>query len=105
MSSPAFSIVVVAYGNRAVTDRCLATIDEVYADRLGRDVELVLVDNASPDDTLELYERWRDRATVLALPENRNFSGGYNAGAAAATGDVLVLLNNDTELVPDALDT
>ena len=48
--------------------------------------------------------RGRDRATVLALPENRNFAGGYNAGAGAATGEILVLLNNDTIVPAGALE-
>ena len=102
--SPSFSIIVVAYGKRAVTETCLESLDAAFGDRLGADVELVLVDNASPDDTADLFAEWADRATVLALPENRNFAGGYNAGAAAARGDVLVLLNNDTIVPVGALD-
>jgi GT2 family glycosyltransferase len=102
--TPSFSIVIVAYGKRQVTEECLETLEHSFGQRLGRDVELVLVDNASPDDTAHLFAAWADRATVLALPENRNFAGGYNAGALAATGDVLVLLNNDTLVRPGALD-
>lgn len=91
----ATSVVVVAYGQRDVT--------AAFLDRwavVGPDAELVLVDNGSPDDTLALLQTWRDRATVIALPENRNFSGGCNAGAAAASGDVVVFLNNDTLVEP-----
>lgn len=90
------SVVVVAYGQRAVT----AAFLDRWAQVAPADAELVLVDNASPDDTLELLDAWRDRATVLALPENRNFSGGCNAGAAAARGDALLFVNNDTLLEP-----
>ena len=101
---PALSIVVVAYGKRPYSERCLDSLDAAFGERLGRDVELVLVDNASPDDTADLFRAWEPRARVLALDENRNFAGGYNAGAAAATGEVLVLLNNDTRVPQGALD-
>lgn len=99
-----FSIIIVAWGKRAVTERCLESLRHTLGDAIGTTVQLVLVDNASPDDTAELFNRWRDRATIVALPENRNFSGGCNAGAAAATGEVLVFLNNDTIVEPGALE-
>ena len=49
--APRLSIVVVTYGKREVTERCLETLDAAFGDRIGADVELVLVDNNSPDDT------------------------------------------------------
>jgi GT2 family glycosyltransferase len=98
---PAFSIVMVTYGKRAVTERCLQSLDDAFGERLGGDVELIVVDNASPDDTAELLREWEGRARVILLERNLNFSGGNNVGARAASGEVLVLLNNDTE-VPSA---
>jgi GT2 family glycosyltransferase/glycosyltransferase involved in cell wall biosynthesis len=95
---PLVSIVICLHGKRDYTERCLASLDRALGAKLGGAVELVLVDNASPDDTGALLDAWEDRATVLRLRENRNFAGGNNAGAAAATGRVLVFLNNDTEV-------
>jgi GT2 family glycosyltransferase len=102
--APRFSIVIVTYGQRAATERCLASLDACYGDRLGADVELVLVDNASPDDTPALLRSWADRATVICNPRNLNYAGGNNVGARAARGDVLIFLNNDTELLDGGLD-
>ncbi|HWV86113.1 MAG TPA: glycosyltransferase family 2 protein [Capillimicrobium sp.] len=102
---PRASIVIVAYGRRDVTEACLRSLDAALGDGLGTAWELVLVDNASPDDTAELFAAWSDRATVVALPENRDFAGGCNAGAEAARGEVLVFLNNDTIVGPGALET
>jgi GT2 family glycosyltransferase len=99
------SIVIVTYGQRAVTERCLQSLQRCLGGRLGRDWELVLVDNDSPDDTAELLRAWSSVATVRLLGENRNFAGGCNAGAEVATGEVLIFLNNDTEALPGALET
>jgi GT2 family glycosyltransferase len=104
VSTPLYSIVIVAHGRRAVTERCLDSLERVLGPALGDEAELVLVDNASPDDTAALFEAWSDRATVVLNDSNRNFSGGCNAGAGAARGSVLVFLNNDTIVEPGALE-
>jgi GT2 family glycosyltransferase len=99
------SIVIVTHGQRALTERCLRSLEHCLGDALGAEWELVLVDNASPDDTPVLLGSWSERAIVRLLEENRDFSGGCNTGAAAASGEVLVFLNNDTEVTPGALET
>jgi GT2 family glycosyltransferase/glycosyltransferase involved in cell wall biosynthesis len=101
---PLASIVICAHGKREYTERCLRSLEEALGPRLGADVELVLVDNASPDDTGALFAEWADRAQVVALDENRNFAGGNNTGAAVARGRVLVFLNNDTEVGSGAIE-
>ena len=103
-SAPRASIVIVAYGQRAVTERCLSSLAAALGDDLGARYELVLVDNSSPDDTAELFAAWSDRATVCSLSTNRNFGGGCNAGARAATGEALIFLNNDTVVGPGTLE-
>jgi GT2 family glycosyltransferase len=103
--TPKASIIIVTYGQRPLTEQCLRSLERCLGDRLGSEWELVLVDNASPDDTRELLRSWSDRAIVKLLPKNRNFSGGCNLGAAEAHGEVLVFLNNDTEVTPGALET
>ncbi|MEA2131752.1 MAG: hypothetical protein QOJ85_4643 [Solirubrobacteraceae bacterium] len=97
------SIVIVAWGKRPVTEQCLASLERALGDELGTRYELVLVDNASPDDTAELFAAWEDRATVVYMERNENFSGGCNAGARAASGEVVIFLNNDTEVPAGAL--
>ena len=72
------------------------------AERLGRlleslddDAQVIVVDNGSTDDTPHvLRRRFRD-VDVLRLPRNEGFSRAVNRAAARATGDVLVLLNDD----------
>lgn len=101
---PLASIVLVTWGESAVTERCLESLHATLGPELERGAfEIVVADNASPDDTLEMLARWAPLVRVVALPENRNFSGGCNAGAAAARGEVIVFLNNDTIVEPDTL--
>ncbi|HWT93708.1 MAG TPA: glycosyltransferase family 2 protein, partial [Solirubrobacteraceae bacterium] len=103
--TPRASIVMVAWGKRPVTESTLETLERALGPKLHTEFELVLVDNASPDDTLELFAVWeRKGATVLRLPENRNFAGGCNAGAEAARGEVLLFLNNDMVFFPGVLE-
>jgi len=101
---PRVSIIVPAYGKRELTEKCLAALERGLGDRLGTEIELVLVDNASRDSTLALFDEWSSRATVVKLTTNRNFAGGVNAGAAVAGGDVLMVVSTDMELGPGAVD-
>jgi GT2 family glycosyltransferase len=65
-------------------------------------VEVVLVDNGcTTDDVVELAKL--DGVVVVTPGENLGFSGGCNAGAAAATGDYLALLNGDLVVEPNTL--
>lgn len=59
--------------------------------------EVLLVDNASKDETVAFTQREFPEIKVIALPENRRFAGACNAGIRAATGEAIALLNNDTE--------
>ena len=75
-------------------------VDSVTATTGGEQVELVLIDNGSTDpETMTLVEQLEGLADVRVLRDARpfNWAGLNNAAAGAATGDVLVFLNNDIE--------
>jgi GT2 family glycosyltransferase/glycosyltransferase involved in cell wall biosynthesis len=95
---PTVSIVVLTYNRAAYTYRCLESIlrhgDVPY--------ELIIVDNASQDDTYRLLERL-ENVTVLRNPVNAGFGGGCNQGARIARGKYLLLLNNDAALTAGGL--
>ncbi len=65
-----------------------------------RDFEVIVVDNASTDDSRAWLAREYPEVRVLTLESNRGFAPAANAGIRAARGDTVVLLNNDTEADP-----
>jgi GT2 family glycosyltransferase/glycosyltransferase involved in cell wall biosynthesis len=93
---PRVSIIVVTYGNWQLTRLCL---DAVFRTALHPNLEVIVVDNASSDETpRRLTELAATHAglRVILNDENRGFAAANNQGLDVATGDVLVLLNNDT---------
>ena len=65
------------------------------------DVEVVVVDNASEDDSLERIVAENPEVTVIRNPENLGFGGGMNTGFATTDGEFFLPLNCDAELAPD----
>lgn len=65
-----------------------------------RPVDVVVVDNGSSDDSLELLREEHPEATVLALDENLGFGPALNRAVAEHPADPLILLNNDAEAEP-----
>jgi GT2 family glycosyltransferase len=63
-----------------------------------RNFETVLVDNGSSDGSVAFVEENFPEVRLLRLPENLGFSAAVNAGIRAAEADLIVLLNNDTEV-------
>jgi GT2 family glycosyltransferase len=59
--------------------------------------EIILVDNASSDETIDLVTRDYPEVHLIRLPENRRFAGACNVGMRVAHGEFVALLNNDTE--------
>jgi GT2 family glycosyltransferase len=95
------SVVIPCVDRADDTRACLLTL---AAQEGAGDVEVVLVDNGSSDAmALAAAARAFPRVELLRLPHNLGFAGGVNRGLAAARGDVLVVLNNDTLAAPHLL--
>ncbi len=95
--APLFSVIVLNWNGKAHLEGCLASLSR----QTFREFETIVVDNGSADGSVEWLEAQRGGDTrVVALPENRGFAGGNNAGIARARGAYVVLLNNDTEADP-----
>jgi GT2 family glycosyltransferase len=90
------SVIVVTYNSSEAVAASLPALCR----QLGSDDELVVVDNASSDNTLEVVEAVAPSAIVLRRPANEGFAAGANAGARMAHGDLLVFLNPDATPAP-----
>ena len=75
----------------------------VAVGRCPGDHEVIVVDNGSTDGSAEWLAAEHGWAELVRLPENRHFIRGNAAGAAAATRDLIVYLNNDMRVEPDWL--
>ncbi len=97
---PRATVVVVTIDNLAFTKLCLAS---VIANTAYPNLEILVVDNGSTDGTpdflVDLARRHRPLRTILNR-DNRGFGPANNQALAAGTGDLFVLLNNDTMVAP-----
>jgi hypothetical protein len=92
---PLVDVVVVSYNSRAKLRGC---VEQLVGDP---DVAVIVVDNASPDGSLEAVA---DLAlTAIGLPANAGFAHGCNAGIAAGSAPYVLLLNPDADIRPEAI--
>src|SRR5215213_3952832 len=91
---PTASIVIPVHNKATITRQCLDALLAEPED--GVDRQLVVVDDGSTDTTPSLLTRYSDRVLVIRNETARGFAGACNAGVAAAAGEFVVLLNNDT---------
>jgi GT2 family glycosyltransferase len=92
------SVVVVSFNARDHLRRCLASL---YEQQRGA-FEVIVIDNASPDDSADMVKREFPQARLVRNATNAGFAVAANIGARAAAGDVIVWLNPDSELREDA---
>ncbi|HEU4555664.1 MAG TPA: glycosyltransferase family 2 protein [Chitinophaga sp.] len=90
---PLVSVITVNYNNTQVTCELLASLQKITYPRL----EVIIVDNASQEDPRPVINAGYPGVKVIRSEENRGFAGGNNLGIAAAKGEYLFLVNNDTE--------
>ena len=88
------SVVVVTWNGLDLLRPCVDALAQQTVDH-----QLVVVDNGSHDGTIAWLHEHAPHAHVVALPTNTGFAHGNNVGMRAASGDALVIINNDT--IPD----
>jgi GT2 family glycosyltransferase len=93
------SVVVPTRDTRALTLRCLETVSAAAVDGL----EVIVVDDGSRDGTAAAIRARFPFVRLLEQATPGGFAVAANHGLDAARGDVLLVLNSDTEVAPDAL--
>jgi len=96
---PSISVIIVTWNSsRDITD-CL---NSVFSQKLDN-IEVIIIDNASQDDTVELLTNRPEQVTFIYNGRNLGFARAVNQGLSAATGEYFIILNPDTIIQPDAV--
>lgn len=103
MRTPRASIIISTWNGRPLLEACLPLVLRAVA-QAGGDHEVIVVDDASTDDTVSCVRREFPQVRLLALKRNLRFAGANNAAARIARGEFLVFLNNDMLVEPDFLE-
>lgn len=93
---PLLSIIIPHYNGAHHLPPCFNALRAQTYPRL----EIILVDNGSADESLELTRRDFPEVKIMALGQNLGFTGAVNRGIEQAQGQIIVPLNNDTEVTP-----
>ncbi len=98
--SKELSIIIVNYNTFQLTSAC---IESIYQHTCDVDYEIILVDNASPECPPDLFKKKFPEIHLIKSQENLGFARGNNLGLQQASGEYILLLNSDTELVQNTL--
>ena len=96
---PDLSVVIVNYNTRDLLRNCLRSLRA----SVGLALEVIVVDNASSDQSADMVRDEFPEALLLAQPQNTWYCGGNNIGISRASADYVLLLNPDTVVAPPAL--
>jgi GT2 family glycosyltransferase len=103
MSDCLASVVIVNWNGRNYLEALFESLARQTVPR--ESFEVILVDNASADDSVAFVRERYPQVQVIAHPRNDGFAGGNNVGIRRSRGRYVVLLNNDTEPGPSWLST
>ena len=86
------SIIIVNFNGLEYLKKCLNSVEKQNYDNF----EIIVVDNGSTDGSVEYLRLYHPEIKIISLPNNVGFSAGNVIGLKYASGDYIVLLNNDT---------
>jgi len=90
------SIIIVNYNGERFLEAC---IESIFTKCEGMDFEIIIVDNASQDNSVSFLEQnYANKVILIKSNENLGFAKGNNLGARKSSGKYILLLNNDTVL-------
>jgi GT2 family glycosyltransferase len=92
------SIVILSYNSQFWLKKTLETLKEFYLDKTTYNVETIVVDNNSPDDSVALVKKEFKWVRLIVNPENSGFASGNNIALKELKSRYYMLLNNDVQL-------
>jgi len=95
------SIIIVNYNTRDLT---LQTLNSVYKNQGDNNFEVIVVDNASKDDSVEMIKKHFPQVILIQNNENLGFSKANNIAIKRSIGEYILLLNSDTIVMEDTLE-
>ena len=95
------SVIIVNWNTCEITCDCLQSVYEQTADS---SFEVILVDNASSDDSVECIKNEFPEVHLIENKENRGFAAANNQGMEIAEGRYALLLNSDTIVLDHAIE-
>jgi GT2 family glycosyltransferase len=96
-------VIVVNFNGQRFLDDCLSALERQTLPR--HEFEVLVIDNGSTDGSIEFVRERFPGVRLIALQRNLGFTGANNVGFRLARGRYLVLLNNDTRVAPDWLES
>jgi GT2 family glycosyltransferase len=98
---PDLSICVVSFNAAKYLENCLRSL---YENAPAKSFEIVIVDNASTDDSVKIIREQFPSVRLIRNKDNSGFVKANNAAIRASKGQYVLCLNSDTTVLPDALD-
>lgn len=103
MKKTDLSIIIISYNTKNLLQTCLTTIFDSLT-RTSLVVEIIVIDNASTDGSLEMVQSMFSKVTLIKNKENIGFGKANNQGIIEAQSDVVLLLNSDTEVKKSSIE-
>jgi len=95
------SVIILNYNVRYFLEQCVLSVQKALENIDG---EIIVVDNASSDDSCAMMQTRFPAIQLIQNKENLGFPKGNNIGVAAAKGDYLCILNPDTVVAEDTFE-
>ena len=87
------SIIIPHFNGTRILTECLDSLSKCTY----KDVEILVVDNGSTDDSIDAVKKKYPTVEIITSDTNRGYAGGCNFGAKSANGEYFLFLNNDKQ--------
>lgn len=101
MPTTELSIIIVSWNVKKLLAKCL---ESIFKNQGNLDLEIIVVDNASKDKTVEMIKQEFSRIKLIANNKNLGFAKANNQGIKQSQGEFILILNPDTEIIGNGLE-